>query len=72
MTVNISNFYLVTPPSRPKYIHIKLGYLPDEIIQEYYNLMDKATKDGYIYIKANKGMSGLPKSGLLANKLFEK
>ena len=71
MTMDISNFYLMTPLSRPEYIRIKLTDLPDEIIDEY-KLKEKATKDGSIYIEANKGMYGLPQSGLLANELLEK
>ena len=71
MTMDISNFYLMTPLSRPEYIRIKLTDIPDEIIREY-NLDEKATKDGSIYIEANKGMYGLPQSGLLANELLEK
>ena len=71
MTMDISNFYLMTPLSRPEYIRIKLTNIPDEIIREY-NLDEKATKDGSIYIEANKGMYGLPQSGLLANELLEK
>ena len=59
MTIDISNFYLMTPLSGPEYTCIKLNNLPNEIIHEY-NLMDKATKDGSIYIKANKGIYGLP------------
>ena len=71
MTMDISNFYLMTPLSRLEYIRIKLSDIPDEIIREY-NLGEKATKDGSIYIEANKGMYGLPQSGLLANELLEK
>ena len=33
MMMDISNFYLMTPLSRPKYIHIKLTDQPEEIIQ---------------------------------------
>jgi hypothetical protein len=52
MTMDISNFYLMTPLSRPEYIRVKLSDIPDEIIKEY-NLKSKATKDGSIYIVAN-------------------
>ena len=55
MTMDISNFYLITPLSRPEYIWIKLSDIPDKIIKDY-NLLKKATKDESIYIKANKGM----------------
>ena len=59
MTIDISNFYLMPPLSRPKYIQIKITDLPDEIIEEY-NLANKATKDGSIYIEVNKGMYVVP------------
>ncbi len=71
MTMDISNFYLMTPLKRPEYIRIKLADIPEEIIREY-NLREKATPDGSIYIEANKGMYGLPQAGLLANELLKK
>ena len=71
MTMDISNFYLMTPLHRPEYIRMKLNDIPDEVIGEY-KLTDKATPDGSIYIKAKRGMYGLPQSGLLANELLEK
>ncbi len=50
---------------------MKLNDIPDEVIKKY-KLREKATKNGSIYIKAKRGMYGLPQSGLLANKLLEK
>ena len=35
MTMDISNFYLMTPLKRPEYIRVKLADMPDEIIKEY-------------------------------------
>eukprot|EP00804_Cyclotella_cryptica_P020074 CCRYP_014880-RH/>CCRYP_014880-RH protein AED:0.12 eAED:0.12 QI:0/-1/0/1/-1/1/1/0/1096 len=70
MTMDISNFYLMTPLLRPEYIRIKLSDLPDEIIREY-NLTDKANKHGMIFVSVTRGMYGLPQSGLLANQLLE-
>ena len=70
MTLDISNFYLMTPLKRPEYIRMKLADIPQEVIDEY-NLQDKATPDGSIHIVANKGMYGLPQAGLLANELLE-
>ena len=43
MTINISNFYLMTPLKRPEYIRIHVRYIPDEIIKEY-KLKEKQTK----------------------------
>ncbi|KAK1740971.1 hypothetical protein QTG54_008223 [Skeletonema marinoi] len=45
--------------------------IPEEIITQY-NLRQKVTDKGYIYVKATKGMYGLPQAGLLANELLEK
>jgi hypothetical protein len=71
MTMDISNFYLMTPLHRPEFIQMKLSNMPDEVIEEY-KLQEKATKNGSIYIRAKRGMYGLPQSGLLANKLLKK
>ena len=70
MTMDISNFYLMTPLHRPEFIRMKLNDIPDKLINEY-TLKEKATLDGSIYIKVKQGMYGLPQSGLLANKLLE-
>ena len=67
--MDISNFYLMTPLNRPEYIRIKLINIPDKIINDY-KLLEKTTKDGPIYIEANKGIYGLPHAGLLANELL--
>ena len=61
----------MTPLTRPEYIRINLKDIPEEIITEY-KLKKTATADGSVYIQANKGMYGLPQSGLLANELLEK
>jgi hypothetical protein len=66
MTMDISNFYLMTPLHRAEFIRIKLSDIPDEVIREYSKLREKATKNGSIYIRAKRGMYGLPKVGLLA------
>ena len=71
MTADISNFYLNTPLERPEYIRLKLDDIPDEIIDQY-KLRDKVTPEGFIYMEVNKGMYGLPQSGLMATKLLEK
>jgi hypothetical protein len=42
MTMDISNFYLMTPLHRPEFIQMKLSDIPDEVIKEY-KLREKAT-----------------------------
>jgi hypothetical protein len=63
MTMDVSNFYLMTPLLRPKYIRIKLLDLPEEIVQHY----DKVKKNGMVFLEVTKGMYGLPQSGLLGH-----
>eukprot|EP00804_Cyclotella_cryptica_P015223 CCRYP_000751-RA/>CCRYP_000751-RA protein AED:0.35 eAED:0.36 QI:0/0/0/1/1/1/3/0/419 len=71
MTMDISNFYLMTPLPRPEYLRLKLSDIPTEIITEY-RLDLLAEPDGTIYVLIQLGMYGLPQAGLLANKLLEK
>ena len=71
MTIDISNFYLMTPLKRPEFIRMIISDILEEIIAEY-SLKDIVTADGSIYIQANRGMYVLPQSGLLANELLEK
>ena len=71
MTIDISDFYLMTPLKRPEFISISINDIPEEIIIEY-KLRVIADSKGMVYIQANRGMYGLPQSGLLANELLEK
>ena len=71
MTINMSNFYLMTPLNRPEYIHIHVRDIPDEIIKEY-KLKEKTDAKGAVYIVSNRSIYDLPKSGILANKLLKK
>jgi hypothetical protein len=49
MTINISNYYLMTPLHRPEFIHMKLSDILDKIIDEY-QLRNKTTPSRSIYI----------------------
>ncbi len=44
--------------------------MPDDVI-EHYKLKDKATPDGYIYCKIQKGMYSLPQAGIIAQQLLK-
>jgi hypothetical protein len=50
MTLDVKNFYLNTPMACYKYVKIKLEDIPEEIILEY-QLHDKVTTDGYVYVE---------------------
>ena len=71
MTIDISNFYLMTPLLRPEYLRIKMADLQDEIIVEY-RLRKIANANGFVFVEVTTGMYGLPQAGLLANELLEK
>ena len=70
MTLDVKNFYLNTPMSRYEYVRIKIDDIPKEIIVEY-NLQEKVTTDGHVYVEIQKGMYGLPQAGILAQQLLE-
>ncbi len=70
-TIDLKDFYLMTPMACPKFMRMKTKALPTKII-ELYKLNNKATSDGFIYIKIQKGMYGLPQAGILAQELLKK
>ena len=56
----------MTPLTRPEYMCMKIRDLPEECVTMY-NLTNKATFDGFVYILFQKGMYGLPQAGILAH-----
>ena len=70
MTMDISNFYLNLPLSRPENIRLKISDISEEIIDKYH-LREKVTEAGHVYIESNKGMYGLLQTGLIANQLLK-
>ena len=47
MTMDISNFYLMTPLKRKEYVRMKLADIPENVIDPY-KLRKKASHDGFI------------------------
>eukprot|EP00804_Cyclotella_cryptica_P005330 CCRYP_020410-RA/>CCRYP_020410-RA protein AED:0.19 eAED:0.19 QI:0/-1/0/1/-1/1/1/0/760 len=70
MTIDIKDFYLNTPMARPEFMRLKLADIPEEFII-LYNLRQLATPDGYIYVRVQKGMYGLPQVGIIAQQLLK-
>ncbi len=70
-TIDLKDFYLMTPMARPEFMRMKIKALPAKII-ELYKLNDKAASEGLIYIKIQKEMYGLPQAGIFAQELLEK
>eukprot|EP00804_Cyclotella_cryptica_P001906 CCRYP_007349-RB/>CCRYP_007349-RB protein AED:0.31 eAED:0.31 QI:0/-1/0/1/-1/1/1/0/639 len=69
MAIDIKDFYLNTPMERPEYMRLKLADIPAAII-ELYHLRDIA-RDGYVFVRIQKGMYGLPQAGIIAQQLLE-
>eukprot|EP00804_Cyclotella_cryptica_P009373 CCRYP_018077-RA/>CCRYP_018077-RA protein AED:0.09 eAED:0.09 QI:0/0/0/1/1/1/2/0/1069 len=69
MTIDIKDFYLNTPMERPEYMRLKLADIPAAII-ELYHLRDIA-RDGYVFVRIQKGMYGLPQAGIIAQQLLK-
>jgi hypothetical protein len=71
MTINIKDYYLMTPMDHYKYFRIKLEFFPQDIINGY-GLHDKVDADGNVFCEVQRGMYGLPQAGILAQDLLTK
>ena len=71
MTIDIKDFYLMTPMDRYKYFRMKLELFPQDIVEEY-GLQDKVDLDGYAFCEVRRGMYGLPQAGIIAQNLLTK
>ena len=71
MTIDISNFYLMTPFKRKEYFWMKLSDFPEDV-KAHYNSDKRANKNNQVYVAVKKGMCGLPQAGILAQELLEK
>jgi hypothetical protein len=64
-TIDLKDFYLNTLMVHPKFMHMKLTELPKNFAQ-INKLHDLVNTNGFISIKIQKGMYGLPQTGILA------
>eukprot|EP00804_Cyclotella_cryptica_P012986 CCRYP_002317-RA/>CCRYP_002317-RA protein AED:0.32 eAED:0.30 QI:0/0/0/1/1/1/3/0/854 len=67
---DLKNVYLNTPMDRPEYMRLKFDLIPEEIVDKY--KLREYNKDGWVYVRIDLGMYGLPQAGILANKLLAK
>ena len=58
MSLDLKDYFLAMLMDRPEYMKVLLKYFPTDI-QEKYNLKEKVTSTGYVYIKIKKGMYGM-------------
>ena len=71
MGADISDYFLATPMKTPEYMKVKYSHIPDDI-KQLYNLQEKVTANGYIYIRIKKGMYGLKQAAILAYDNLQK
>jgi hypothetical protein len=69
-TIDLKDFYLMTPMTHPEYMPMNIKDPPEDFIIMY-NLAGKATSNGFVHIKIQKGMYGLPQAGILAQELLK-
>ena len=67
MTIDDKDFYLNTPMAQSEYLRLKLSDLPESVVQNY-NMAEKATRDGFLYMEIKREMYGLPQSGLITQQ----
>lgn len=70
MTIDIKDYYLNTPLLRPEYVRIPLRFIPSATIT-LHSLTPYITNSSILF-EINKGMYGLPQSGLLAQQRLVK
>jgi hypothetical protein len=69
MTIDIKDFYLMTPMDHFEYFQMKLELFPQDIIKEY-RLHNKVDIDGNVFCEVQQGMYGLPQAGIIAQDLL--
>jgi hypothetical protein len=70
MTLDIKDFYLMTPMKRYEYFRMKLNLFPQDIIDKY-NLKNKVNHNGNVHCEVRRGMYGLPQTGIIAQELLK-
>ena len=64
MTLDIKDFYLMTPLPRPEYVHIPLKFLSSKIIAQH--SLQPIEYNNSILFEVTKSMNGLPHAGKFA------
>jgi hypothetical protein len=55
MTLDLKDFYLMTPMKRYEYFHMKLELFPQDIIDKY-DLTSKVDHNGNVHCEVRRGM----------------
>jgi hypothetical protein len=56
---------------RVEFLRMKIENFPEDVIKQY-NLLDIVDSKGFVMIRVEKGMYGLPYAGIIAQQLLEK
>ena len=68
---DLKDFYLNTPMKILEFlVCMKLDNFPDDVIKEY-NPMENIDAKGFVILRVEKGMYGLPYTGIIAQKPLE-
>ena len=70
MTIDIKDFYLMTPMKRYEYFHVKINLFPQDINNEY-NLHDIVDANRNIFCEVCHGMYGLSQSRIISQELLK-
>ncbi len=70
MTLDLKDFYLMTPMKRFEYFRMKLELFPQDVI-DLYDLSNKVDHNGNVHCEVRRGMYGLPQAGIIAQELLQ-
>ena len=70
MTLDLKDFYLMTPMKRYEYFRMKLELFPQDVI-DLYDLRNKVDDNGNVHCEVRRGMYGLPQAGIIAQELLQ-
>jgi hypothetical protein len=70
MCLDIKNFYLTAALDYFEYMRMALSVFPKWIEQQY--KLDEHAQNGFVYLRMERAVWGLPQAGILANKLLRK
>ena len=70
MTIDIKEFYLMTPMERFECMRLKIANISKKIIKKY-ELRSKVSKEGYVYVEVQTGMCRTPQEVILSQRLIK-
>jgi hypothetical protein len=70
MTLDLKDFYLMTPMKGYEYFCMKIELFPQDIIDQY-GLTNNTNHNRNVHCKVRRGMYGHPQAGIIAHELLE-